>query len=278
MSSTASTLPSLAEVDSPEGLLHNGPGSAPESSELVLEQVCLRVRDRDILRSVDLVLPRRRVTALVGPSGSGKSSLLRVLNRLWDTVPGARVSGRVLYRGRDIYAHGADPVWIRSRIGLVFQRPAPFPRSIYDNIALPLRIHGKSPRQIPELVERALLQAALWDEVKDRLKSSALTLSGGQQQRLCIARALAVEPEVLLLDEPASALDPNSRSRIEELVLTLKGRLTVLLVTHHLDQAHRLGDYTAVMTEGKVLAFGRTADVFSDRANPDVHGYLQSPH
>jgi phosphate transport system ATP-binding protein len=275
----APTFTSQHEEDRmPDGLSRTATGLAVEDCDLVVNRLGLNVMGHDILTNIDLLVPRGRITVLVGPSGSGKSSLLRVLNRLWDAVPGARVSGQVLYRGLDVYGLGADPVWLRSRIGMVFQRPTPFPRSIYENIALPLRVHGKPSKQIPDLVERALRQAALWDEVKDRLKAPAMTLSGGQQQRLCIARALAIEPDVLLLDEPASALDPNSRARIEELLLALKGQLTMLLVTHHLDQAKRMGDYAAVMMERSLYAFGTVVDVFADQTVPRVYAYLQSPH
>jgi len=275
----APTFTSQHEEDwMPDGLSRTATGLAVEDCDLDVNRLGLNVMGYDILTNIDLLVPRGRITVLVGPSGSGTSSLLQVLNRLWDAVPGASVSGQVLYRGLDVYGLGADPVWLRSRIGKVFQRPTPFPRSIYENIALPLRVHGKPSKQIPDLVERALRQAALWDEVKDRLKAPAMTLSGGQQQRLCIARALAIEPDVLLLDEPASALDPNSRARIEELLLALKGQLTMLLVTHHLDQAKRMGDYAAVMMERSLYAFGTVVDVFAGQTVPRVNAYLQTPH
>ncbi|MBX5466065.1 MAG: phosphate ABC transporter ATP-binding protein [Firmicutes bacterium] len=242
---------------------------------LRVSNVSLTVGHRAILQKIYLELQPGTVTALVGPSGSGKSSLLRVLNRLWDGIPGARVSGQVWFLGQNLYGPGVDVTWVRSRIGMVFQRPTPFPWSIYENLAIPLRVQGVPRRAIPDRVEEALRRAALWDEVKDRLREPALTLSGGQQQRLCIARALAVEPAVLLLDEPASALDPVSRGRIRELLAALRGQVTVLLVTHHLDDAVSVADYTGVLVDGVLTALDRTEAVFGAGAAPALREYLQ---
>ncbi|MCL6561612.1 MAG: phosphate ABC transporter ATP-binding protein [Firmicutes bacterium] len=241
---------------------------------LRVANITLTVGKTVILRDLYLELPAGTVTALVGPSGSGKSSLLRVLNRMWDGHPDARVSGQVWFRGINLYSRGIDVSWVRRSIGLVFQRPTPFPRSIYENIALPLRIHGAPRSEIADRVRLALEQAALWNEVEHRLHAPAESLSGGQQQRLCIARALAVGPEVLMLDEPASALDPASRARIEELILSLKRQVTILLVTHHLDQAQKVADYTGVLLQGELQAWGRTDEVFSQQSETAVYQYL----
>jgi phosphate transport system ATP-binding protein len=241
---------------------------------LRLEHLKLTVGAATILEDITMEVAPRQVTCLVGPSGSGKSSLLRVLNRLWDGVPGARVGGSARFGPVDLYARDTDPLFVRRAIGMVFQRPTPFPRSIYDNLALPLRIAGVPRREIPDRVEQALRLAAVWDDVKDRLHASALTLSGGQQQRLSIARALAVEPKVLLMDEPASALDPPTRDAIARLVRDLGRRLTVVLVTHSLEEARRLADTVAVLIAGRLEAFGAPSDVFGPAAPPAVAAYL----
>ena len=201
------------------------------------------------LRDINLDVHRNAVTALIGPSGSGKSTLLRCINRMNDLVPGTRIEGEILFNGENIYAPGVDPAEIRLRIGMVFQKPNPFPKSIYDNVAFGLRINGFTG-DLDEAVERSLKRAALWDEVKDRLKSSGLALSGGQQQRLCIARAVAVEPDIILMDEPASALDPISTLAIEELMRELSHEYTIIVVTHNMQQAARSSDWTAFMTMG----------------------------
>jgi phosphate transport system ATP-binding protein len=202
------------------------------------------------VRDVSLEVPRNRITALIGPSGSGKSTLLRSFNRMNDLVETARMDGRILYHGVDLYADGVDPVEVRRRIGMVFQKPNPFPKSIYDNVAFGPRVAGFRG-DIDELVERSLTRAALWDEVKDKLRAPGTTLSGGQQQRLCIARAIAVEPDVILMDEPASALDPIATLRIEELMHELKENYTILIVTHNMQQAARASDYTAFLSMGE---------------------------
>jgi phosphate transport system ATP-binding protein len=230
---------------------------------------------------VDLAIFRNLVTAIIGPSGCGKSTFLRSLNRMNDLVPGARVDGRVLYHDQDIYAAGVDPVEVRRRIGMVFQKPNPFPKSIYDNVAWGLRVLGMKD-DLDGRVERALTQAALWDEVKDRLKKGALGLSGGQQQRLCIARALAVEPDVILLDEPASALDPIATSKIEDLIHELKNDYTLVIVTHNMQQAARVADMTAFFTlertgsggHGVLVEYDETPKIFTQPADKRTEGYV----
>jgi len=225
------------------------------------------------VREVSLGIPERQVVAFIGPSGCGKSSLLRSFNRMNDLIPGARVTGKALFHGEDLYGPGVDPVEVRRRIGMVFQRPNPFPKSIYENIAFGLRINGYRG-EIADRVEHALRQAALWDEVAHRLDTSALALSGGQQQRLCIARALAIEPEVILMDEPASALDPIATQRIEELILQLKERYTVIIVTHNMQQAARISDRTAFLYMGELVEYDVTSKVFSAPADPRTEAYI----
>ncbi|MCL4222524.1 MAG: phosphate ABC transporter ATP-binding protein [Phycisphaerales bacterium] len=215
------------------------------------------------LYSIDLRIPRKGVTALIGPSGCGKSTLLRSINRLNDLVDGVRVEGQMLLNQSPVYAPDVDVIELRKRLGMVFQKPNPFPKSIFENVVYPLRIDGENRRSLlEEACERALRSSALWDEVKDRLKSSALRLSGGQQQRLCIARAIVADPEVLLLDEPCSALDPLSTMRIEELIHEISRRYTVIIVTHNMQQAARVSRQTAFMYLGRLVEFGPTADIF----------------
>jgi phosphate transport system ATP-binding protein len=220
-------------------------------------------------------IPKQRITALIGPSGCGKSTFLKTLDRMNDLVPGVRVTGQVRFGGEDIYGRGVDVTQLRKRVGMVFQKANPFPMSIYDNVAYGPRLHGCRRRgQLDELVERSLRGAALWDEVKDRLKTSALGLSGGQQQRLCIARALAVEPEVLLMDEPTSALDPAATMRIEELMQQLRTQYTVVIVTHNMQQAMRISDRTAFFLVGEVVECGDTKQVFSHPADKRTEDYI----
>ena len=228
------------------------------------------------LKNISLRLSDRQVTAFIGPSGCGKSTLLRTLNRMNDLVEGCRVEGTVLLDGRNIYDRKFDVNLLRKRVGMVFQKPNPFPMSIYDNIAYGPRTHGRPARaQLDEIVERSLRSAALWDEVKGRLKKSALGLSGGQQQRLCIARALAVEPEVLLMDEPTSALDPISTARIEELVTELKKRYCIVMVTHNMQQALRISDQTAFFLMGSVVEFAPTQVLFGLPQDPRTQDYIR---
>jgi len=242
----------------------------------------LQVKDLDLwygahqaLHSVSMDIPEKSITAFIGPSGCGKSTFLKTLNRMNDLVPGVKITGEVRYRGEDIYAPGTDVCRLRREIGMVFQKPNPFPMSIYDNIAYGPRTHGiRSKTKLDELVERSLRGAAIWDEVKDRLKKNALGLSGGQQQRLCIARALAVEPAVLLMDEPTSALDPISTSKIEELAMQLKERYTIVIVTHNMQQAVRISDRTAFFLLGELVEYGATEQVFSAPAEKRTEDYI----
>ena len=227
------------------------------------------------LKGVSMNIPEKSITALIGPSGCGKSTFLKTLDRMNDLVPGVRIEGEVKYNGQDIFAPSVDINELRREIGMVFQKPNPFPMSIYDNIAYGPRTHGiRSKTKLDELVERSLRGAAIWDEVKDRLKKNALGLSGGQQQRLCIARALAVEPAVLLMDEPTSALDPISTSRIEELTMELKERYTIVIVTHNMQQAVRISDRTAFFLLGELVEYGATEQVFSAPAEKRTEDYI----
>lgn len=231
--------------------------------------------DSQALHDIDLDIQKKRVTAFIGPSGCGKSSLLRCFNRMNDLVDGCKVKGKILLEGENIYAPEVDVAGLRRRIGMVFQKPNPFPKSIYENVAYGLRIQGvRKKRLLDEVVEKSLRSAALWDEVKDRLDDSALGLSGGQQQRLVIARTIAVEPEVLLLDEPASALDPISTLKIEELINELKSRFTIVIVTHNMQQAARVSDMTAFMYMGKLIEFDSTDNLFTNPARKQTEDYI----
>lgn len=231
--------------------------------------------ERQALQKISLVIPDRHITAIIGPSGCGKSTFIRCLNRINDLIPGFRIAGRVLFKGQDIYDPKVDPIEIRFRIGMVFQKPNPFPKSIYENVAYGPRLWGvgKGPR-LDGIVEESLKKAALWDEVKDKLSQSALALSGGQQQRLCIARALAVEPEVLLLDEPCSALDPIATGRIEELLLDLKKTYTIVIVTHNMQQAARVSDFTGFFLLGELIEFGETRQLFTNPKDYRTEDYI----
>ncbi|MDA1257654.1 MAG: phosphate ABC transporter ATP-binding protein PstB [Chloroflexi bacterium] len=230
------------------------------------------------LYDADLQFPRNKVTAIIGPSGCGKSTLLRSLNRMNELIPGARVEGRVMFDGQDLYAPEIDPTEVRFRIGMVFQKANPFPKSIRDNVTFGVKINGLK-RDLDEVVETSLRQAALWDEVKDRLNDNAYGLSGGQQQRLCIARALAVEPEIILMDEPASALDPISTLSIEDLIRELRERYTIVIVTHNMQQAGRVSDYTAQMwtdehRQGTLIEYAETRELFSTPHDSRTEGYI----
>ncbi len=230
---------------------------------------------KQALCDVNVTVPPRSIMALIGPSGCGKSTFLRSINRMNDTIPGARHEGSVLLAGQDVYAPGMDVVHLRHRVGMVFQRWNPFPKSIYDNVAYGPRINrGLNGRELDDMVERSLQRAALWDEVKDRLRQSALGLSGGQQQRLCIARALANQPEVLLLDEPASALDPGATQKIEELLVELKSELAIVIVTHNLQQAGRVSDYTAFFYLGRLVECDATGRLFTTPSESQTEAYI----
>jgi phosphate transport system ATP-binding protein len=248
-----------------------------------LEDVKVSYADKPAVRDVSFDIARNEITALIGPSGCGKSTLIRCLNRMNDLIPSARVEGEVLYHGQDLYGPEVDAVEVRKRIGMVFQKPNPFPKSVYDNIAFGPRVLGIKGN-MDELVERALQHAALWDEVKDRLKTNAFGMSGGQQQRLCIARALAVEPDVILMDEPCSALDPISTGKIEDLMMDLKQEFSIVIVTHNMQQAARVSDRTAFFTveldeseknrTGRVVEFDDTEKIFTNPADPRTEAYV----
>ena len=227
------------------------------------------------LHHVNMEIPANEITALIGPSGCGKSTFLKTLDRMNDLVDGIKITGQVQYRGQDIYAPGVDVTWLRKQVGMVFQKPNPFPMSIYDNVAYGPRTHGiRNKVKLDEIVEKSLRGAAIWDEVKDRLKKSALGLSGGQQQRLCIARALAVEPDILLMDEATSALDPISTSKIEDLAVELKKDYTIIMVTHNMQQAARISDNTAFFLLGEMVEFGKTEQIFSVPHDKRTEDYI----
>lgn len=231
--------------------------------------------DNEAVRKVDIEIPEKLVTAVIGPSGCGKSTFLRAVNRMNDLIPSCRTEGKLMLDNMDLYAQGLDVVMLRKEVGMVFQKPNPFPKSIFDNIAFGPRIHGVHDRsKLAGIVEKSLMQAALWDEVKDRLGDNALGLSGGQQQRLCIARAIAVKPKILLMDEPASALDPRSTARIEDLISELKGTYTILIVTHNMQQAARVSDLTAFFYEGDLVEFGETSQLFTKPAEKKTEDYI----
>jgi len=230
---------------------------------------------KQVLDNVDLDILENSITAIMGPSGCGKSTLIRVLNRMNDIIPGCNITGSVLLDGEDIYSPSVDAVTLRMRVGMVFQKPNPFPKSVYDNVAFGPRIQKRTGKQeMDRVVEESLRGAALWDEVKDRLRDSALDLSGGQQQRLCIARALAVKPEVLLMDEPCSALDPSATAKIEALMAELKKNYTVVIVTHNMQQAARVSDYTAFLYLGKLIEYGLTDQIFENPTNKLTENYI----
>ena len=242
---------------------------------ITVKDLCLWYSGTQALKNVSISIPEKSITALIGPSGCGKSTFLKTLNRMNDLVDGVKISGEVCYDGTDIFAAGTDVSELRRDIGMVFQKPNPFPMSIYDNIAYGPRTHGmKNKVKLDEIVEQSLRDVAIWDEVKDRLKKSALGLSGGQQQRLCIARAIAVEPKVLLMDEPTSALDPISTSRIEELALQLKEKYTIIIVTHNMQQAVRIYDNTAFFLLGELVEFGKTEQLFSQPVDKRTEDYI----
>lgn len=245
------------------------------SAVITVNDLCLWYGKTQALKNIDMQIPEKSITALIGPSGCGKSTFLKTLNRMNDLIPEVRITGEVLYQERNIFEKSVDVNDLRKNIGMVFQKPNPFPMSVYDNIAYGPRTHGiRSKAMLDEIVERSLKGAAIWDEVKDRLKKSALGLSGGQQQRLCIARALAVEPEVLLMDEPTSALDPISTGKIEELALELKKRYTIVIVTHNMQQAVRISDRTAFFLLGELIECGETERLFSQPEDRRTEDYI----
>lgn len=245
------------------------------SNLITVKDLCLWYGDHQALKDVSIELPKNSITALIGPSGCGKSTFLKTLNRMNDLVPDVRVTGSVTYKGTDIFSPTTNVSELRREIGMVFQKPNPFPMSIYDNIAYGPRTHGiKSRAKLDEIVERSLRDAAIWDEVKDRLKKNALGLSGGQQQRLCIARALAVSPDVLLMDEPTSALDPISTSKIEDLALELREKYTIVIVTHNMQQAARISDRTVFFLLGEVIESGETEQIFSLPKDSRTEAYV----
>jgi len=244
-------------------------------SMISVKDMCLWYGDHQALKNVNIEIPEKSITAFIGPSGCGKSTFLKTLNRMNDLIDGVKITGDIRYEGKDIFSREVDVNNLRKEIGMVFQKPNPFPMSIYDNVAYGPRTHGITSRvRLDEIVERALRDAAIWDEVKDRLKKNALGMSGGQQQRLCIARALAVQPKILLMDEPTSALDPISTSRIEELVTELKEKYTIVMVTHNMQQAVRVSDYTAFFLLGELVEFGRTDDIFSQPKDQRTEDYI----
>jgi len=240
---------------------------------LDLKEVSVLYSGKAAVKKVSCQIMRNRITSIIGPSGCGKSTLLRSLNRMNDFVDGVSIEGHILFADQDLYGKGVDPVEVRRRIGMVFQKPNPFPKTIYNNVSWGPSINGFSG-SMDELVERSLSQAALWEEVKDRLHDSALNLSGGQQQRLCIARALAMEPQVLLMDEPCSALDPISTAHIEDLLFDLKSRYTIVIVTHNMQQAARISDYTAFMEMGDLIEFGETDQIFTNPLKKRTEEYV----
>ncbi len=240
-----------------------------------VKDMCLWYGEHQALKNVNIEIPEKSITAFIGPSGCGKSTFLKTLNRMNDLIPGVKITGDVRYENADIFSQEVDVNQLRKEIGMVFQKPNPFPMSIYDNVAYGPRTHGITNKmQLDEIVENALRDAAIWDEVKDRLKKNALGMSGGQQQRLCIARALAVQPKILLMDEPTSALDPISTSRIEDLVMELKDKYTIVMVTHNMQQAVRVSDYTAFFLLGELVEFGKTDDIFSQPQDKRTEDYI----
>ena len=245
------------------------------SNIITVKDMNLWYGDHQALKNINIEIPEKSITALIGPSGCGKSTFLKTLNRMNDLVPNVKITGDIRYSGGDIFGKDVDVNSLRKEIGMVFQKPNPFPMSIYDNVAYGPRTHGITNKaQLDEIVESALRDAAIWDEVKDRLKKNALGMSGGQQQRLCIARALAVQPKILLMDEPTSALDPISTSRIEELVMELKEKYTIVMVTHNMQQAVRVSDYTAFFLLGELVEFSKTDDIFSQPKDKRTEDYI----
>jgi len=249
--------------------------NGPFETHINVETFSVLYGANEAVKQVTCEIPAGQVTAVIGPSGCGKSTLLRAVNRMNDLIPGCSMRGRVLLDGEDVYGPRIDVVELRRRVGMVFQKPNPFPKSVFDNVAYGPRLHGNhGRRRLQEIVEQSLVRAALWDEVKDRLSENALRLSGGQQQRLCIARALAVDPEVLLMDEPTSALDPRATTRIEDLIRELRGRYTIMIVTHNMQQAARVSDYTGFLYEGELVEFDLTKQLFTKPRQKQTENYI----
>ncbi|MGV3773500.1 MAG: phosphate ABC transporter ATP-binding protein PstB [Verrucomicrobiales bacterium] len=249
--------------------------SAPAPNIIEVENLSLYYRSSQALKNISFAIKEKVVTAFIGPSGCGKSTLLRCFNRMNDLIDGVRIEGKVKIAGHDIYAKDVDVIELRKRVGMVFQRSNPFPKSIYENIAYALRLHGvKNKNKLDEIVERSLRQAAIWDEVKDRLNTSGLSLSGGQQQRLCIARTIAIQPEIILMDEPASALDPIATSKIEELIQDLKKEFTIVIVTHNMQQAARISDTTAFFYLGELIEHDSTLKIFTNPSKKQTEDYV----
>jgi len=250
-------------------------GDQPEKAHVTAQQFSVFYGTQEAVCKVDVEIPMGQVTAIIGPSGCGKSTFLRAINRMNDLIPNCRAAGKLIFDGENVYGGHIDVAMLRRRVGMVFQKPNPFPKSIYDNVAYGPRLHGVSKRgELDEIVEASLRGAALWDEVKDRLPKNALGLSGGQAQRLCIARALAVKPEILLMDEPTSALDPKATARIEELIVDLRGQYTIAIVTHNMQQAARVSDKTAFFYEGLLVEFALTSDLFTHPKEKRTEDYI----
>ncbi|MFH0816843.1 MAG: phosphate ABC transporter ATP-binding protein PstB [Methanobacteriota archaeon] len=253
-------MPGNQHVGAPKGACESG---QPVEGGISICSLSVSYGSNEAVKDVSMTIPHKAVTAFIGPSGCGKSTLLRAINRMNDEIEGCTTTGKLFWNGTNILDHSVDPVALRSKVGMVFQKPNPFPKSIFDNVAYGPRIHGVTDKsELERIVEKSIKDAALWDEVKDRLGDSAMSLSGGQQQRLCIARALAVDPEVILMDEPCSALDPIATSKIEDLIEELKKTYTVVIVTHNMQQAARVSDFTGFMYLGKLIEFGATTQMF----------------
>lgn len=266
--------PAAGDVSNP-AVTKNPPVPLTGNPVVRAEQVCLYYGKTEALKNITMDFPRHEVTALIGPSGCGKSTLLRCLNRMNDLIDGVRTTGRIEFDGQDINDKAVDVIELRRRVGMVFQKPTPFPKSIFENVAYGLRIAGIRQKSIlEEAVEKSLRRAALWDEVKDRLHESALGFSGGQHQRLCIARAIAVNPEIILMDEPCSALDPRSTTRIEDLIRELRGEYTIIIVTHNMQQAARVSDWAAFLYEGVLVEFGPTEKLFTKPDRKETEDYI----
>lgn len=249
--------------------------NSPHNAKITVRDLNFYYGETQALHDISIDIPAQQVTALIGPSGCGKSTFIRTLNRMNDTIDRTRVEGKIMVDGHDIYNHHTDVVDLRKKVGMVFQKSNPFPKSIFENVAYGPRIHGiKNRKRLAEIVEKSLVDSALWDEVKDRLDKKAMGLSGGQQQRLCIARALAIEPQVLLMDEPASALDPRSTARIEDLIGELRTKYTIVIVTHNMQQAARVSDLTAFFYEGQLIETGPTEKIFTKPKEKKTEGYI----